>query len=78
MDRAQRLDEENGVICLLIMLTPTDMVFKMSEITNFLYFLLITAKHLSQLGQYIKVHMEDLIEFLQKMIWLISFGLNFL
>ena len=39
--------EKNGVICLVIMSTPIVMVFKMSEITNFLYFLLITAKSFS-------------------------------
>ena len=53
MYRAQRVDEKNGIICLVIMFTPRVMVFKMSEITNFLYFLLITAKNLSQFGQYI-------------------------
>ena len=53
MDRAQRLNEKNGVIFLVIMFTPRVMVFKVLEITNFLYFPLITAKHLSQLGQYV-------------------------
>ena len=42
----------------------------MSEIANFLYFLQITAKNLSQLGQYIWVHMTD-IDFLQKIALLI-------
>ena len=53
MDRAQKVDEKNGVICLIIMFTPRVITFKMSEIANFLYFLLITAKYLSQFGQYI-------------------------
>ena len=44
-DRALRVDEKNGVICLVIMFTSRVMAFKMLEITNFIYFLLITAKN---------------------------------
>ena len=44
MDEAQRVDEKNGVICLVVMFTPRVMVIKMSKIAHFLYFLLITAK----------------------------------
>ena len=50
------------------MFTPIVMVFKMSEIANILYFLLITEKSLSQFGQYTQVHVEDIIELLQKMV----------
>ena len=42
MDRAQRLDEKNGVICL-VMFTPGAMVIKMSKMDHFLYFPLITV-----------------------------------
>ena len=42
MDRAQRVDGKNGVICLVI-LTPGVMVIKMSKRAHFLYFLLITV-----------------------------------
>ena len=52
MDRAQSVDDKNGVICL-VTLTPRAIVFKISEITNFIYFLLKTAKKLSQFGQFI-------------------------
>ena len=45
MDRAQRVDKKNGDTSLVAMFTPRVMVFKMPEITNFLYFLLITAKN---------------------------------
>ena len=31
-DRAQRVDEKNGVICLVIMFTRRDRVIKMSQI----------------------------------------------
>ena len=45
--------KKNGVICLVVMFTSIVMVFKMAEIAIFLYFLLITAKSLSQFGEYI-------------------------
>ena len=44
-DRAQWLDEKNGVICLVIMFTSSGMACKMSEMANFSYFLLITVKN---------------------------------
>ena len=43
-DRAQRVDEKNGVICLFIMFTPRVIVIKMSKMAHFLYFLLMAAK----------------------------------
>ena len=51
MDRAQRFDEKNGIICLVIMLTPEVIVIKMSKMAHIFYFLLITTKNLSQFGQ---------------------------
>ena len=51
MDRAQGVDDKNGVICLVIMFTPGVMVMKTSKMTHFLYFLLLTAKRQSQFGQ---------------------------
>ena len=52
MDRAQRVDEKNGVI-RLVMFTPRVVVIKMSQIAHFMYFLLskktvpIWARYLS-------------------------------
>ena len=43
MGRTQRVDEKNGLICL-VMFSPTFMVVKMSKMVHFLYFLLMTAK----------------------------------
>ena len=37
MDKAQRADEKNGFICL-VMFTPRVMVIKMSKMAHFLYF----------------------------------------
>ena len=48
-DRAQRVNERNGFICLVIMFTPRVMVIKMLKKGSFLYILLTTAKK-SQFG----------------------------
>ena len=44
-DRAQRVDEKNGFIFLVIMFIPRVINIKTSKITDFLYFLLMTAKN---------------------------------
>ena len=46
-DRAQRVDEKNGVIRLVVF-TPRLTVIKMSKMACFMYFLLDTAKNQSQ------------------------------
>ena len=40
-----RVDEKNGIIFLVIKVTYRVMTFKMSEIANYFYFLLITTKN---------------------------------
>ena len=51
MVRAQRVDEKNGVICLVVVFTPGVMVITMSKMAHFLSFLLLmTAKNQSQFG----------------------------
>ena len=45
MDRAQRVDEKNVLICLVIMFTSTVMVLKMSNNGSSSYFLLMTGKN---------------------------------
>ena len=42
-DRAQRVNEKNGVICLGLVFTTGVMIIKMSEVAHFFYFLLMTA-----------------------------------
>ena len=44
-DRAQIADEKNELICLVIMFSPTIMVFEMSSMAHFSDFLLIAAKN---------------------------------
>ena len=51
MDRAQKIDKKNWVICLLIMFTPEVMVMTMSNMVHLLYFLLITAKRSHSYGK---------------------------
>ena len=60
MDRAQRVDEKNEVICLVIVFTLGVMVIKMSKMVHFLYFLLMPAKNQWQFGENIYVHLKDL------------------
>ena len=36
MDRAQKVDEKNGVICRVIIITPSLLVVEMSKMANFL------------------------------------------
>ena len=38
MDRAQRVDEKNGITCLFIILIPRVMVIKMSKMADFVFF----------------------------------------
>ena len=45
-DRAQRIDEKNGNIGLVIMFTPRVRVFKMSEIANLFVFSADNSKKL--------------------------------
>ena len=59
--RTQRVGEKNGVICLVIRFTLGVMIIKMSKMAHFVYFLLMPAKHQSQFGQNINVHLKDLI-----------------
>ena len=51
MNRTQKADENNGVVSLAIMFVSRVTVTKVSKIANFLYFLLMTAKHYSQFGK---------------------------
>ena len=74
--RAQRVDDKNTVICLAIMFTPGITIIKISHLTPFLYFLLMTANNESQFGQNVLVHLKDLTEFFQKIVWEIGSGVT--
>ena len=51
MDRAQGVDKKNGVICPVVIFTPTVAVIRKSQIAQFFVFLLMAAKKLSQFWQ---------------------------
>ena len=51
--RAQRVDEKNDVICL-VMFTPKVMVIRMSKMAHLMYFLLNTEKNRPSLGKIFK------------------------
>ena len=61
MDRAQKVDERNGFICLVFMFTLGDMMIKMPKMAHFLYFLLMAVKNQSQIVQNIQVHLVDFV-----------------
>ena len=61
MDRAQKVDERNGFICLVFMFTLGDMMIKMPKLAHFLYFLLMAVKNQSQIVQNIQVHLVDFV-----------------
>ena len=42
-DRGQRIHEKNGVICLVVMFTPRETVINISQMVNFVYFLMVAA-----------------------------------
>ena len=51
--RAQRVDEKNDVICL-VMFTSKVMVIRMSKMAHLMYFLLNTEKNRPSLGKWIR------------------------
>ena len=71
-DRAERVDGQNGVICLVIMFTLRVMVIKMSKMAHFLYFQLIPAKNQSQFKCIFTCIWKILFSSLGKMLWIVG------
>ena len=74
-DRAQRADEKNGIIGLVIRFFPRVTVINISKGANYLQFLVMSAKNQSQFGQNIQMHLKDLVQlFFKKPLdyWLLS------
>ena len=71
-DRAERVDGQNGVICLVIMFTLRVMIIKMSKMAHFLYFQLIPAKNQSQFKCIFTCIWKILFSSLGKMLWIIG------
>ena len=74
-DRAQRVDGKNGVICLVIMFTPWDMVIKKSKMTHFLYFLPMPAKTQSVWTKYLRAPEKSYLAFSESAMycWILSY-----
>ena len=51
--KIQAVDEENGVIFLVVMFTPRVIVIKMSRMGHFLYYTLLATKNKSQFAKII-------------------------
>ena len=71
-DRAERVDGQNGFICLVIMFTLRVMVIKMSKMAHFLYFQLIPAKNQSQFKCIFTCIWKILFSSLGKMLWIVG------
>ena len=71
-DRAERVDGQNGVICLVIMFILRVMVIKMSKMAHFLYFQLIPAKNQSQFKCIFTCIWKILFSSLGKMLWIVG------
>ena len=72
MDRAQRVDEKNGVI-RLVMFTPRVTVIKTSKMAHFMYFQLDTAqKSVPVWGRYLSASLRSYLAF-QKTLWILYF-----
>ena len=56
-DGTQREDEKIEIVCL-VMFTPGFIVFRLSKMSLFVYFLLMTTKNQSRFGQNFLVHLK--------------------
>ena len=66
IDRAERVDEKNGVICLFIMFIPKVVVMAMSNMAHLLYFLLLTEKRSHSYGKIFRYNWKILFSSFRK------------
>ena len=59
--RAQRVDEKNGIICLVFMSPSWVIVLKLSKIESFLQIFADVSKKLSLLQQILIMHLKVLV-----------------
>ena len=59
--RAQRVDEKNGIICLVFMSPSWVIVLKLSKIVSFLQIFADVSKKLSLLQQILIMHLKVLV-----------------
>ena len=71
--RALKVDEKNGVICLVSMFPSLVMVLKMLKIDQILHFYADVSKNSGQLVQFSLLQLKDLLLLFPKMVWFIGF-----
>ena len=69
-NRLEKVDEKNGVICLVYMIPSWFMVLKLSIKCIFCNFVLTSARNLSQLKQFTYMHLKSLVTNFQKLIFI--------
>ena len=76
-DRAEKVDEKNGIICLVSMFPCWTMVLKLSKKCSFWNSALTAARNLSLLKQFTYMQLKGLITHFQKMVLFIMLWLTF-
>ena len=70
--RAQKVDEKNGVICLVSFFPSWVTVLKLLKIVHFCKFVLTSERNLNLLNQFIYIHLKDLIMLFQRIVCFIG------
>ena len=65
---AEKVDEKNGVICVVFIFPSWVMVFKLSKKVHFFKFVLNSAKKPKMLKQFTYKHLEGLVTHFQKLL----------
>ena len=76
--RSEKVDEKNGVLCLVFMFFSWVMVLKLSKKVHFCNFVLASARNLGLLKQFTYMYLEGLVMHFQKMVWFIMLWLTVL
>ena len=76
--RSGKLDERNGVICLVSIFPSWVMGLKLSKKVSFCNFVLTSARNLSLLKQFTYMHLKGLVTHFQKMVLFIMLWLTVL
>ena len=72
INRAEKVDEKNGVLCLVSMFPSWIMVIKLSKKCIFWNFVVTSARNLSLLKQFRYKHLNVFITLFQKMVWFVG------
>ena len=67
-DRAEKVNEKNGVFCVVFMFPSWVMILKLLKKVHFLNFVLTSEKSLSMLKQFTYMHLKRLVMSFQKML----------